>query len=93
MVLRLETSMIDFSSIYLISPCFGNNFSQYRIWSPKDDSREIDWVNSCPFPTGPYCVIVLFSAVSDTSALVYSPTFPSLIVIAPPVLWVGAAVG
>ena len=41
MVLRLEPSIISFSSIYLASPYSGNTFSQYMIWAPKDDSRAI----------------------------------------------------
>ena len=48
---------------------------------------------SCPFPTGPSYVIVLFSVVSDTSASVCSLACPSLIVIAPSIVWVGAAFG
>ena len=44
MVLRLEPSMIAFRSIGLTIPCSGNTFSQYRIWVPKDDNRDIAWV-------------------------------------------------
>ena len=61
MFLRLEPSMIAFRSVYLISPCSGNTFSQYRIWTPKDDRRAVAWVLSYQFPTIPSCVIVFFS--------------------------------
>ena len=81
MVLRLETSMGDFSSIVLTSPCYGDTFSQYSIWSLKDDSIDIVWILSCLFPTNLSCVIVVFFAVSATSASVCSPDCSSLIVI------------
>ena len=93
MVLRLEPSMIAFSLICLTITCSGNTSNQYMIWAPKDDIRDIAWVSSCPLHTGPSCVIVLFSVVSDTSALVYYPDCSSFIVISPPVVWFGALVG
>ena len=40
-VLRIEPSMIAFILIGLTSPCSGNTFIQYGIWTPKDDSRAI----------------------------------------------------
>ena len=46
MVLRLETSMIAFISIFFTSICSANTFSHYRIWATKDDSRSIAWVLS-----------------------------------------------
>ena len=46
MVLLLDLSIISFSSFRLTSPRSGNNFSQYRIWSSKDDSRAISCVLS-----------------------------------------------
>ena len=52
----------------MTSSCSGNNFRQYRIWDPKDDSRAIPWVSSFPLPSIPLCVIDLASAVSTTSA-------------------------
>ena len=70
-----------------------NNFSLYRIWDPKDDRRGIAWASSCPFHTVPSCIIVLFSTVSDTSALLCVHTCPLLVAIALPVVWFGAAVG
>ena len=93
MVFRLEPSMIDFSSMFLTRTCSMNTFIQYRIWDSKGDSRDIAWVLSCPFPTVPSCVFVLFSAVSATSALVRSHACSLLISIAPPVVWVGVTVG
>ena len=62
MILRLEPSIITFSSFLTIT-CSENTFSQYRIWDPKDDSRAIAWFLSCPFPYGPSCVIGFASAV------------------------------
>ena len=91
--MSIDPSMIYFSLICLTSTCYGNTFSQYRIWAPKRDSRAIAWVSSCQFPTGPSCILVLFPAVSTTYALLFSPDLSSWIVIAPPVVWVGAAVG
>ena len=44
MVLRLNPSIIAFSSICMTSPFYGNTFSQYRIWDPKYDIRAITWV-------------------------------------------------
>ena len=92
-VLRLEPSMIAFSSICLTSPFYGNTFSKYRIWDPKDDSRAISWVSSCLFPSGPSCVIVFDSAVSDPSASICSLACSPLIAVAPPMVWVRAAIG
>ena len=93
MVLKLEPSILAFSSICLTSPYSENTFSQYMIWDPKDYSRDIAWVSSCLFRTSSYCIILLFPAVSATSASVCSTAIHSLIVINPPVVWVGAAVG
>ena len=91
--LRLKPSMIYFRSTLLTSLCSKNNLSQYRIRAPKDYSKAIAWVSSCPFPSGPSCIIVLFSNVSATSALVYSPACSLLIFIYPPVVCLDAAVG
>ena len=43
-VLRIEPSIIDFSSTCFTGPCSGNTFSQYMIWDPKDDNRAFAWV-------------------------------------------------
>ena len=93
MVFRIEPSVIAFSLIGLTSPCSGNNFSQYRIWDPKDSSRAIVWVSSCPFPTDPSFVMVLFSTRSATSASVCSTACPLLVVIASPVFWNAVVAG
>ena len=66
MVLRLKPSIIAFSSIFLTITCSGDTFSQYRIWSSKDDSRDIAWVLSCPFPSGPFYITWYAYAVSAT---------------------------
>ena len=72
-VLRLNPSTIDFSSICLTSPCSGNTFGQYRIWAPKDDSRDISWVSSFLSPSSTFCVIGFASALSATYFPVCSP--------------------
>ena len=90
--LRLEPSTIAFRYICLTSLCFGNTIIQYRIWDLKDDSRGIAWVLSCLFPSVPYYAIVFFPSVSATSASVCSSACSLLIVVAPPVVWVGATV-
>ena len=63
------------------------------IWSPKDDSRAIAWVLSCPFTSVPSCLIGFASAVSAPYALVCYPAWSSFIVVTPSVVWVGAAIG
>ena len=73
MVLRLDPSIIAFSSIFLNSPCSANTFSQYRIWDPKDYIRDIDWVLSCLFTSSPSCVLGFFYAVYATSVSFCSP--------------------
>ena len=73
MVLRLKPSVIDFSSIFLTTPCSGNTFNQYMILSLKDDSRDIDWFLFCPFSPSPSCVIGFALVVSATYDLVCSP--------------------
>ena len=93
MVLRLNPSMIDFKLKNLTSPCYGNTFRYYRIWDPKDDSRAISCVSSFLFPSRPSCVMEFASSVSDTSTSVCSPACSLLIVVAPPVVWVGSAIG
>ena len=93
MVLRPETSMISFRYICLTSTCSRNNFNQYGICNKKDDSRAIAWVLSCPFPTGPSCLMVFFYAIYATSSSVCSTSHPLLIVIASLMVWYGAAVG
>ena len=93
MVLRLDPSMMAFRSICLTSPCSGNTFGQYRIWATEDDIRDISWVLSCPFTSGPYCKIGFASAVSTTIVSVCSPDCYLLIVIATPMVWVSAVIG
>ena len=53
MVLRLEPSIVAFSSLCSNSNCSGNTFIHYRIWALKDDSRSIAWVLSFPFISVP----------------------------------------
>ena len=77
MVLRLKTSIIGFSSFFYYS-LFCYTFSQYRIWAPKDDSRDIACGSSFPFPSSPSCVIGFASSVSDTYALFYFSSCSSL---------------